>query len=68
MATTTTQPTAVDWWVTITTPSGMLTRQDVTAAYFTETGRLTILKDDQNQAVYAVVTDSLVSIERKPEA
>jgi hypothetical protein len=59
---------AVDWTVTSTTPQGMLTERVVTASYFKEDGRLTILRTADHQTVYAVVTDLLVSIERKPAA
>jgi hypothetical protein len=36
----------------------------VIASYFKEDGSLTIFKDEDNQAVYAIQTSSLVSIER----
>lgn len=56
--------TAADWTVAFATPQGILTERTVTAAYFKEDGRLTVFKDNDNQAVYAVRTDSLVSVER----
>lgn len=65
MATTAPEPATVVWTVSSSTPSGMLTRQDISAAYFKEDGRLTVLRTSDHQAVYAVVTDLLVSIERK---
>lgn len=65
MATTSAPQTpAADWTVAYGTPSGMIAESTVTAAYFKEDGRLTVFKDDSNRAVYAVRTDTLVSIER----
>lgn len=59
---------AVDWTVTHVTPQGMLTERTVNASYFKEDGSLTILRTADHQAAYAITTNCLVSIERKPEA
>lgn len=61
-------PADTDWQIISSTPRGTLTEQTVTAAYFKEDGSLTVLRTADHQAVYAIVTALLVSIERKPAA
>lgn len=64
MTTTRTKPQMRNYRVESTRPDGTHTMHRIDAAYFQTDGGFTTFKDDENQAVFSVRNDCLISVER----